>query len=276
MGHPVGESYTTDPLCQAVEAAWKAGIVVVCSAGNDGRLDSFTLPPLPNEGYGTAYGSITSPGNDPYVITVGAMKGAEYNAGGSYNVAGRAGDRICTYSSRGPSRLDFVVKPDIVAPGNQIISLNAPGSFLSDNYGASNGVAWPQFATTGTAADSLKYFRLSGTSMAAPVVSGAAALLLQHDPTLSPDTVKARLMLSADKWAFPDGMGDPCTFGAGYLDIPAALQCSAVATSTRKAPASAATAWATSTSCSARCWAATAACGARASRASCPCTGRAP
>src|SRR5205814_1359091 len=71
--------------------------------------------------------------------------------------------------------------------------------------------------------DSKQYFRLSGTSMAAPVVAGAAALLLQADPTLTPDTVKARLMLTADKRLGPDGVAEPCTYGAGYLNIPAAL-----------------------------------------------------
>lgn len=65
IGRPIFESYTQDPLCQAVEAAWKAGIVVVVAAGNGGRDNS-----LGTNGYGT----ITAPGNDPYVITVGAMK----------------------------------------------------------------------------------------------------------------------------------------------------------------------------------------------------------
>src|SRR5208283_4469710 len=65
LGRQVFESYKVDPLCQAVEAAWKAGIVVVVAAGNDGRDNSFKT-----DGYGT----ITAPGNDPYVITVGAMK----------------------------------------------------------------------------------------------------------------------------------------------------------------------------------------------------------
>ena len=77
LGHPVGESYTTDPLCQAVEAAWKAGIVVVCAAGNNGRAaNTANTAGAANEGWGTAYGSIKSPGNDPYVITVGATEAA--------------------------------------------------------------------------------------------------------------------------------------------------------------------------------------------------------
>ncbi len=82
LGRPVFESYTLDPLCQAVEAAWKAGIVVVAAAGNYGRDDS-----LHTKGYGT----IASPGND-YVITVGAMKtnGTPYTSD----------DTIASYSSR--------------------------------------------------------------------------------------------------------------------------------------------------------------------------------
>ena len=94
LGHPVGESYATDPLCQAVEAAYRAGISVVCAAGNDGRLSASQSAAAGNEGWGTNYGSIQSPGNDPFVITVGAMK----NADGT-----RSHDRVATYSSRGPT-----------------------------------------------------------------------------------------------------------------------------------------------------------------------------
>jgi serine protease AprX len=216
LGRAVGESYTTDPLCLAVEKAWKAGIVVVCSAGNSGRLQSVGRPVTGQRGLRDAYGSIQSPGNSPYAITVGAMKASA--SGG-----GRSCDQIATYSSRGPTRLDFVLKPDLVAPGNRVISVNAPSSFLPNTYASTNVVPWTDFAKKYAAADTSKYFRLSGTSMAAPVVSGAVALLLQADPSLSPDTVKARLMLTADKWAFPDDTADACTFGAGYLNIPAAL-----------------------------------------------------
>jgi serine protease AprX len=103
LGRPVYESYTRDPLCLAVEKAWKAGIVVVVAAGNDGRDNSFG-----NQGYGT----IGAPGNDPYVITVGAMK-----TEGTYT---RTDDLIASYSSKGPTQVDHVVKPDVVAPGNQV------------------------------------------------------------------------------------------------------------------------------------------------------------
>ncbi len=100
LGHPVGESYTTDPLCQAAEAAYKAGIVVVCAAGNAGRLNTANTTGLDNEGWGTNYGSVASPGNDPYVITVGAAK-QNLSTVNSSNYGGtRSADKIATYSSR--------------------------------------------------------------------------------------------------------------------------------------------------------------------------------
>ncbi len=215
LGHPVGESYTQDPLCQAVEAAWKAGIVVVCAAGNNGRENGMSAPGAANEGWGIAYGSIQSPANDPYVITVGATKSMD---------GVRGDDRIATYSSRGPSRLDLVLKPDIIAPGNRVVSLYAFNTTLySWNTATGNGLPLDSYQKINTNMMSPDYFVLSGTSMACPVVSGAAALMLQANPTLTPDTVKARLMSSADKWLDPSGNADPCTYGAGYLDIPAAL-----------------------------------------------------
>ena len=228
LGHPVGESYKTDPLCQAVEAAWKAGIVVVCAAGNAGRLSATPTAGAPNEGYGTAYGSIQSPANDPYVITVGATK-QSILSGGAVDPS-RIDDKIATYSSRGPSRLDFVCKPDLIAPGNRVISVDAAGSTLDDANGGANDVPYAAYQTGGSPRASETYFCLSGTSMAAPVVAGAAALLLQKYPTLTPDTIKARLMISADKWASPGGVPDISTYGAGYVDIPAALTCTATAT----------------------------------------------
>ena len=185
LGRPVFESYTADPLCQAVEAAWKAGIVVVVAAGNSGRDNSAGT---------SGYATITAPGNDPYVITVGAMK---TNA-----TAARADDTIASYSSKGPTVLDHVVKPDLVAPGNRVISLMVPRSTLQ-SQSSDNLVPNSYFLNTPSSANSVDYFRLSGTSMATPMVSGAAALLLQKDPSLTPDTVKARLMKSAGK-SFPN------------------------------------------------------------------------
>ncbi len=218
LGHPVYESYTLDPLCQAVEAAWKAGIVVVAAAGNYGRDDS-----LHTKGYGT----IASPGNDPYVITVGAMK-----TNGTYYTSD---DTIASYSSKGPTLVDHLVKPDLVAPGNQVISLLAPNSTLALSY-PKTLISNSTFETIGASGTSGNYFMLSGTSMAAPVVSGAAALLIQQHPSLTPDQVKARLMKTATKTLNLYSIGtdakslqqfnsqcDIFTVGAGYLNIAAAL-----------------------------------------------------
>ena len=210
LGRPVFESYTVDPLCQAVEAAWKAGIVVVVAAGNQGRNNSADT---------LGYGTITAPGNDPYVITVGAMK--------TEGTATHSDDLVASYSSKGPTLFDHIVKPDIVAPGNQIVSILGDSAIASE---------FPANHTDGT------YFILSGTSMATPMVSGAAALLLQQNPNLTPDQVKARLMKTAYK-TFPTSSiaTDPTTgtiytsyydiftVGAGYLDIWAALNNSDVA-----------------------------------------------
>lgn len=182
LGRPVYESYTTDPLCQAVEAAWKAGIVVVVAAGNDGR---------DNSGGRTGYGTVNSPGNDPYLITVGAMK--------TRKTAARGDDEIASYSSKGPTYLDHVMKPDLVAPGNQIISLLMnTNNWISELY-PQNVVPYSYFEVNGNSTLSYCYVWLSGTSMAAPVVSGAAALMIQKDSTLTPDMVKARLMKTATK-----------------------------------------------------------------------------
>jgi serine protease AprX len=226
LGHPVTDYSANDPLCQAVEAAWKAGIVVVCAAGNDGRLNgAVNTPGLDNEGWGSNYGSIQSPADDPYVITVGAMK-QSINAEGSTDT-NRNDDKIATYSGRGPTLGDNTLKPDIVAPGNQVISLDVNNSTLDLEDGGTNQIPLSYYQyTLGTKQQSQTsdfYFRLSGTSMSSPVVAAAAALMLQKYPTLSPDTIKARLMVSADKWTHPDGTADACTYGAGYLDISAAL-----------------------------------------------------
>lgn len=234
LGHPVVESYTTDPLCQAVEEAWKAGIVVVCAAGNDGRLNETANFTLDNSGFGTAYGSIRSPGNSPYALTVGAMKPGNVLAAG-YDVSSRTSDRIASYSGRGPTRIDFVAKPDIVAPGNRIISTQPGSSSQLENLQVTH-LRRSVYSNNATSKSlSNDYYLLSGTSMAAPVVAGAAALLLEQNPRLSPDTVKARLMLSADKWVLENGKAAPFTFGAGYLDIPAALQNTVVVPTSRSA-----------------------------------------
>lgn len=220
LGRGVYESYQTDPLCQAVEDAWNAGIVVVVAAGNYGRDNSAN-----NNGYGT----ITAPGNDPYAITVGAMK--------TNGTPGLGDDQIATYSSKGPSMIDFVVKPDLVAPGNLMVSdLSSTTATLYTQY-PQNLVPISYYKTYNNDNASSVYYSLSGTSMASPMVSGAAALLLQKTPNLTPDQVKARLMKSASKsfapfssYTDPDTnityneQSDIFTVGAGYLDVYAALR----------------------------------------------------
>jgi serine protease AprX len=226
LGRPIFESYQFDPLCRAVEAAWQAGVVVVVAAGNNGRDDY-----QDTEGYGT----ITTPGNDPYVITVGAMK--------SMGTPQRTDDLIASYSSKGPTAIDHVVKPDLVAPGNLVVSLLANGgsATLPQTY-PQNDVPLTYYENTTSTALSTQYFTLNGTSMATPVVSGAVADLLQAQPTLTPDQVKARLMMTAYK-TFPlsstatdpttgqtyTSYYDVFTVGAGYLDIAAALASTYVA-----------------------------------------------
>lgn len=227
LGKPVTESYATDPLCLAARRAWTAGMLVVCAAGNEGRLSGTRSAGVDNEGFGTAYGTIQSPANSPYVLTVGAMK---------RRTADRSLDTIATYSSRGPSLGDWVLKPDVVAPGEEIISINARDNYLFTQYRSTNEVPASEYMVRATSNNTQPYFRLSGTSMAAPVVSAAAALLFQANPRLSADTVKARIVMSADKWVGEDGEADPFTYGAGYLNIPAALLSTAVATGPALSP----------------------------------------
>jgi serine protease AprX len=180
LGRGIGVSYTQDPLCQAVEAAWQSGIVVVVAAGNYGRLSI-------NGSNG--FGTVTAPGNDPFVLTVGATK--------SNGSASASAETLASFSSKGPTTYDHIVKPDLVAPGNDIVSLAAPGSTLA--------AAYPAELVTGSDGNN-DYFALSGTSMATPAVAGAAALLLQEQSTLTPDQVKARLMLSSTKLATSFGL----------------------------------------------------------------------
>jgi serine protease AprX len=224
LGRSVYESYTLDPVCQAVESAWNAGIVVVVAAGNEGR---------DNTNGTQGYATINAPANDPNVITVGATKtnGTPY----------RLDDTVASYSSKGPSLIDHVVKPDMVAPGNRIVSLASPGSTLVTSLSSLNvqpitTCSWTYAGTSCATGIPGKYTRLSGTSMATPVVAGAVALMLQKDPTLTPDTIKARMMKTAWKgypansWAYDVwGRGyfsqyDVFTIGAGYLDTYAALR----------------------------------------------------
>jgi serine protease AprX len=169
LGHPVAEPSATDPLCRAVARAHQAGIVVVASAGNYGTTPA-GAPVL---------GGITSPGNSPFAITVGAVD--------TKGTTDRRDDVVAPYSSRGPTRFDFAVKPDVVAPGTKIVSLESYKSYIVGKY--------PTFHVAGSGNNA--YMSLSGTSMASAVVSGGVALLLDANEKLSPAQVKVALQTGA-------------------------------------------------------------------------------
>jgi serine protease AprX len=167
LGRPIYESFLLDPLCQEVETAWLKGITVVIAAGNEGRVSALSTP---TGGYAT----IASPGNDPLALTVGAVN--------TESSGDRTKAMMTTYSSKGPSLVDHVVKPDLVAPGNDIYSIKAMGSYLALNT---------PYTDTGS------YLILSGTSMSAAVTSGSVATLLASEPGLTNNQIKARLMKTA-------------------------------------------------------------------------------
>ncbi len=131
---------------------------MVVSASNLGRDNSWG-----NLGYST----ITAPGNDPYVITVGAMR--------DMGTATRSDDRVASYSSKGPTLIDHIVKPDLVAPGNVTVSTASTSAYLTTHY-PGNWAPYSYYLVNGPSAASATYFKLSGASMAASIVSGAAAL----------------------------------------------------------------------------------------------------
>ena len=169
LGHPVTEPSATDPLCQAVARAVAEGITVTVSAGNYG-LTSTGAPVL---------GGITSPGNSPFALTVGALD--------TKGTIDPSDDSVAPFSSRGPARYETVVKPDVVAPGVRMVSLEAQNSFLSTNY--------RQWHIAGSGKNA--YMRLNGSSMSTAVVSGGVALLLQAEPSLSPAQVKMAIQMGA-------------------------------------------------------------------------------
>jgi len=182
LGFQPDESTLINPLDLAVSAVWNAGITVVASAGNAGPFN----------------GTILSPGDDPLVITVGALDdmGAATDS--------TTGDEMTNFSGVGPTSPDGWVKPDLVTSGRSVVSLAAPGSTLVSEYPS---------AQIGTA-----NFTGSGTSFSTAITSGAVALVLADNPGLTPDQVKARLLGNTN----PGPIGNPFVDGHGALNVYAA------------------------------------------------------
>jgi len=182
LGSQAVSSYKDDLLCEAVENAWDSGIVVCAAAGNEGPGSE----------------TIASPGIDPKIITVGAIN--------DLGTDERFDDEIADFSSRGPT-IDGLVKPDLLSPGVDIVSLRSPGSYIDKRMGS---------ARIGSS-----YISLSGTSMATPLCCGCAALLLEENPELTPREVKEILMNSAQDMGY-----DENTQGQGCIDMEKSLDTS--------------------------------------------------
>ena len=193
LGHAVLEPIFTDPLVQAVERLARKGVTVVTAAGNRGVNPATGRP---------GYGGAGVPCNAPSAICVGAL-----DTHGSIPLDD---DRVTDTSARGPTRFDLLSKPDLVAPGVNVVSLSARGSRLFTEF-QDNHVAG--------ASGEPQYFVLSGTSMASPLVAAAAALLLQTNGALSTNALKLALQFTAR----PVARTDVLTQGAGALNIPGAV-----------------------------------------------------
>jgi serine protease AprX len=178
FGSDSHQSYRASLLDYAVEQAWNAGIVVVVSAGN----------------LGNAPGTVTKPGDDPRIISVGATD--------DQMTKPLQDDTIPDFVSRGPTQ-DGLAKPDVTAPGAHLVSVRDPGSTVDTGYPS---------ARVGT-----DEFRGSGTSFSAAVVTGVVALLRSAHPDATPDQIKAALMATAHPVS-----GDPAAQGAGSVDAWAA------------------------------------------------------
>jgi serine protease AprX len=176
-------SFMFDPLDKAVERLWFSGVVVVTAVGNYGVA-------------GQASGVPFAPGNDPFVITVGAD-----DVDGSVSTND---DYAAPWSAYGYT-LDGFAKPDVAAPGRYMVGPAPATSTLSLERPAS--IVAPG------------YIQLSGTSFAAPIVAGAAAQILATHPTWTPDQVKGALMVSAR----PAGGAAPLSVGVGIVDVAKAV-----------------------------------------------------
>jgi serine protease AprX len=181
-------SFTNDPLDTAVERLWLSGVTVVAAAGNYATD-------------GAESGVLHAPGNDPFVITVGAS-----DINGSVD----AGDDFAAPWSAWGYTPDGFLKPDVCAPG-RVIDAAAPSN--SSMY-----VNHPERVVDSG------YMWMSGTSFAAPIVSGTAAYLMSEHPDWTPDQVKGALMVSAQPGQDPSstacGVGEVSTAAADVADPP--------------------------------------------------------
>ena len=175
-------SYRLDPLARAAEVAWQNGIAVVVAAGNGDGEDT----------------GLSSPAYDPMLLAVGAVD--------TRGTQSRLDDIVSPFSKKGSSH-DGKRAPDLVAPGTSIVGLRAPNSLIDLTYGSS--------ARLGD-----RFFKGTGTSQAAAVVSGAAALVLSRAPRMRPDQLRALLQYSAAP--VPKAPKDAA--GAGSLDLEAAYR----------------------------------------------------
>jgi serine protease AprX len=169
---PVESQYWADPLNQAVMRAWQAGLVVVTAAGNNGPDAE----------------SVAVPGNNPYVITVGAYRSAAVSSSGK--------DEITEWSARGPTPDAGFAKPDVLAPGVRLVSALPAHSTLADSMAGGLVKRRTQIDIAG-AESQVGMYQLSGSSMAAAEVSGLVALLLERRPNLTNDQVKWLLSRTA-------------------------------------------------------------------------------
>lgn len=164
-------------MVKAVEAAWDKGIIVVSAAGNNG--------PNPS--------TVTSPGISKKIITVGASDD---------NREIRIwGNTLINFSGRGPTA-ECIMKPDILAPGTDIVSCLTPTPYTQNDSSEKLKII------------SGNYLQLSGTSMSTPLVTGALALLLEKHPNLSPNKAKYMLKISSTNLNYPQNQQ-----GWGLLNV---------------------------------------------------------
>ncbi len=192
FGATTPDSYIRDPMAAGAEVAWRNGLVVVAAAGNTGPQS----------------GKVETPGVDPYIITVGSTD--------DHLTPNLAQSTLAWFSAWG-TPTNSAAKPDLIAPGRQVVAPRVPGSVL-DKLFPSHVVKADNGST---------YFRLTGTSMSTAVVSGAAALVLQRRPDLTPDQVKHVLLTSTQAFGWAASAPPHGAAGAGLLDAYRAMNAQA-------------------------------------------------